>query len=84
MAHRGIDLVGLDAGILRDTFIEMFCNPRTAVDSPLRNNAGHVGRRSFIVFDEGELNGSFGFGAADEEDGAEGFLDAHEDILHSR
>ena len=32
MAHRGIDLVGLDAGTPRDIFIEMFCNPRTAVD----------------------------------------------------
>ena len=31
LAHRGIDLVGLDAGTLRDIFIEMFCNPRTAI-----------------------------------------------------
>ena len=49
MAHRGIDLAGLDAGTLRDIFIEIFCNPRTAVDNPLRNNAGHGGRGSFIV-----------------------------------
>ena len=80
MAHRGIDLVGLDAGTLRDIFIEMFRNPRTAVDNPLLNNTGHGGRRSFIVMDEGELDGSFGFWAEDENNGAEGFLDAHEDI----
>ena len=82
MAHRGIDLVGLDAGTLRDIFIEMFCNPRTAVDNPLLNNIGHGGRRSFIVIDEGELDGSFGVWAEDEDDGAEGFLDAHEDIFY--
>ena len=82
MAHRGIDLVGLDAGTLRDIFIEMFCNPRRAVDNPLLNNTGHSGRRSFIVMDEGELDGSFGFWAEDEDDGAEGFLDAHEDIFY--
>ena len=68
MAHRGIDLVGLDAGALPDIFIEMFCNPRTAVDNPLLNNTGHGGRRSFIVIDEGELDGSFGFWAEDEDD----------------
>ena len=82
MAHRGIDLVGLDAGTLRDIFIEMFCNPRTAVDNPLLNNTGHGGRRSFIVIDEGELDGSFGFWTEDEDDGAEGFLDAHEDVFY--
>ena len=81
MAHRGIDLVGLDAGALRDIFIEMFCNPRTAVDNPLLNNTGHGGRRSFIVIDEGELDGA-GFWAEDEDDGAEGFLNAHEDVFY--
>ena len=81
MAHRGIDLVGLDAGTLRDIFIEMFCNPRTAVDNVLLlMPAG--GRRSFIVIDEGELDGSFGSWAEDEDDGAEGLLDAHEDIFY--
>ena len=83
MAHRGIDLVGLDAGTLRDMFIEMFCNSRTAVDNPLLNNTGRGGRRSFIVTDEGELDGSFGFWTEDEDDGAEGFLDAHEDIFYT-
>ena len=78
MAHCGIDLVGLDAGALTDIFVEMFCNPRTAVDDPLLNNTGHGGRRSFIVMDEGEPDDSFGFWAENEADGAEGLLDAHE------
>ena len=37
---------------------------------------------SFIVIDEGELDGSFGFWAEDEDDGAEGFLEAREDIFY--
>ena len=80
MACPGIDLVGLGASALRDIFIEMFCNPRTAVSNPVLKNTGHGGRRSFIVLDEGWLDGSLGFGAEDEDDGAEGFLDAREDI----
>ena len=82
MAHRGTDLVGLDAGALRDIFVEMFCNPRTAVDDPLLNNTGHGGRRSFTVMDEGEPDDSFGFWAENEADGAEEFLDAHEDSFY--
>ena len=34
-----------------------------------------------MVIYEGELDGSFGFWAEDEDDGAEGFLDAHKDII---
>ena len=49
MAHRGIGLTGLDAGTLRDIFIEMRRNPRTAVDNPLLESAVHGGRRTFNV-----------------------------------
>ena len=58
--HNGIDLTGLDAGTLRDMFIEM-SNPRTAVGNPLLNNANNGARRNFIALDEAELDGSFGF-----------------------
>jgi len=34
-----------------------------------------------IVFEEGDLDGNFGYWAEDEEDGAEGFLDALEDVF---
>ena len=40
MAHPGIDLVGLDAGTLRDIFIEMFSNPRTTFYNPLLKHTG--------------------------------------------
>ena len=51
LARPGIDLVGLDAGTLRDIFIEMF-RPRTAIDNRLLNNACHGGRKSFIRMKE--------------------------------
>ena len=45
------------------------------------NPSGSAGRRAFLVLDEGELEGNFGYWAEDEEDGAEGFLDALEDVF---
>ena len=60
-------------------FFEKFCNPKIATDNPLLNNACHGGRRSYIMIDEGEFDGYFCFWAEVEDDGAEGFLDAHED-----
>ena len=58
---------------LREVFIELFCTVRTAVDNPMMNPSGSGGRRAFLVLDEGELEGNFGYWAEDEEDGAEGF-----------
>ena len=66
---------------LREVFIELFCTVKTAVDNPMMNPSGSGGRRAFLVLDEGELEGNFGYWAEDEEDGAEGFLDALEDVF---
>ena len=66
---------------LRQVFIEPFCTVKTAVDNPMMNPSGSGGRRAFLVLDEGELEGNFGYWAEDEEDGAEGFLDALEDVF---
>ena len=54
---------------------------KTAVDNPMMNPSGSGGRRAFLVLDEGELEGNFGYWSEDEEDGAEGFLDALEDVF---
>ena len=54
---------------------------KTAVDNPMMNPSGSGGRRAFLVLEEGDLDGSFGYWAEDEEDGAEGFLDALEDVF---
>ena len=46
---------------------------KTAVDNPVMNPSGSHGTRALLVFDEGELDGNFGYWTEDEEDGAEGF-----------
>ena len=43
--------------------------------------SGMAQRRSFLVLDEGDLEGTDGYWAEDDEDGAEGFLDALEDVF---
>ena len=77
MTHRNRTMDQYRVAELREVFIEMFCTVRTAVDNPMMHPSGSSGRRAFLVLDEGELEGNFGYyWAEDEEDGAEGFLDA--------
>ena len=54
---------------LREVFIELFCTVKvkTAVDNPMMNPSGYGGRRAFLVLDEGEPEGNFGYWAEDEE-----------------
>ena len=81
MTHRNRTMDQYRVGELRETFIEMFCTVKTAVDNPMMNPSGSGGRRAFLVIEEGDLDGSFGYWAEDEADGAEGFLDALEDVF---
>ena len=81
MTHRNRTMDQYRVGELRETFIEMFCTVKTAVDNPMMNPSGSGGRRAFLVLEEGDLDGSFGYWAEDEEDGAEGFLDSLEDVF---
>ena len=81
MTHRNRTMDQYRVAELREVFIELFCTMRTAVDNPMMNPSGSGGRRAFLVLDEGELEGNFGYWAEDEEDGAEGFLDALEDVF---
>ena len=81
MTHRNRTMDQYRVGELRETFIEMFCTVKTAVDNPMMNPSGSGGRRAFLVLEEGDQDGSFGYWAEDEEDGAEGFLDALEDVF---
>ena len=74
MTHRGRTLAEYNVQELRDLFLEMFCTTRTAVDSPMMQPSGMAQRRSFLVMDEGEIDGTTGYWAEDEDDGAEGFL----------
>ena len=79
MTHRNRTMDQYRVGELRETFIERFCTVKTAAGNPMMNPSGSGGRRAFL--EKGDLDGSFGYWAEDEEDGAEGFLDALEDVF---
>jgi len=81
MTHRGKTLDQYNVQELRDLFLGMFCTTRTAVDNPMMQPSGIGQRRSFLVLEEGELEGTDAYWAEDDEDGAEGFLDALEDVF---
>ena len=81
MTHRGRTLDQYNVQELRDLFLEMFCTTKTAVGNPMMQPSGMAQRRSFLVLDDGELEGTDGYWAEDDEDGAEGFLDALEDVF---
>ena len=81
MTHRGRTLAEYNVQELRDLFLEMFCMTRTAVDNPMMQPPGMSQRRSFLVMDEGEIDGTTGYWAEDDDDGAEGFLQALDDVF---
>ena len=81
MTHRNRTMDKYRVMELREVFVELFCTVKTAVDNPMMNPSGSGGRRAFLLLDEGELEGNFGYWAEDEEDGAEGFLDVLEDVF---
>jgi hypothetical protein len=72
MTHRGRTLDQYNVTELTDLFLEMFCSTRTAVDNPMVQPSGIGHRRSFFVLDEGNMDGTDGYWAEDDEDGAEG------------
>ena len=81
MTHRGRTLDQYNIQELRDLFLAMLRTTKTAVDNPMMQPSGMAQRRSFLVLDEGDLEGTDGYWAEDDEDGAEGFLDALEDVF---
>lgn len=81
MTHRGRTLDQYHVAESRDLFLEMFCTTKTAVDNPMIQPSAIGQRRSFLVLDEGELEGAYGYWAEDDEDGAEGFIEAYDDVF---
>ena len=81
MTQCGRTLAQYNVQELRDLFLEMFCTTKTAVDNPMMQPSGMAQRRSFLVIEEGEIDGTNGYWAEDEDDGAEGFLEALEDVF---
>ena len=73
ITHSGRTLAQYNVQELRDLFLEMFCTTCTAVDNPMAQ------RSSFLVMDEGEIDGTTSYWAEDEDDG--GFL--HDDTEYT-
>ena len=61
MTHRGRTLDQYNIQELHDLFLEMFYTRKTAVDNPMMQPSGMAQRRSFLVLDEGELEGTDGY-----------------------
>ena len=61
MTHRNRTMDQYRVMELREVFIELFCTVKTAVDNPMMNPSGSGGRSAFLVLDEGELEGNFGY-----------------------
>ena len=62
------------------SFWRCFAQVGTAVDNPIMLPSGMAQRRSFLVLEEGDIDGTTGYWTEDEDDGAEGFLEALEDV----
>ena len=61
MTHRGRTLDQYNVQELRDRFLEVFCAAKTAADNPMMQPSGIGQRRSFLVLEEGELEGTDGW-----------------------
>ena len=61
MTHRGRTLDQYNVQELRDRFLEVFCATKTAADNPMMQPPGIGQRRSFLVLEEGELEGTDGW-----------------------
>ncbi len=81
MTLRGILLQGYTLDNLRESFIELFCAPRSSLDNPNLRTSGSPGGRSFCIIEYGELDGSTGFWVEDDETGEEGFVPDTEDVF---
>eukprot|EP00439_Symbiodinium_sp_Y106_P026337 s8992_g3.t1 len=61
MAHRNRVLADYNTAELREVYLEIFCTTKTTVDNPLLAPSGHGGRKTFLVIEEGHLDGSEGY-----------------------
>eukprot|EP00435_Cladocopium_sp_Y103_P056440 s2970_g19.t1 len=61
MTHRGRTLEQYNVQEFRDLFLEMLCTTKTAVDSPTIQPSASGQRRSFLVLEDGDLDGADGY-----------------------
>ena len=76
MTHPGRTLDQYNLQELRDLFLDIFSGSKTAVDNPLMQPSGMAQRSFFLALEERDPDGAAGSWAEDDEDGAEGSLEA--------
>ena len=72
LAIRGLPLQNYTFDLIRTAFLELFCAPRSSFDNPSFRLFNQ--QRTFLVQEYGELEGSTGYWAVEEETGQEGFV----------
>ena len=72
LALRGIPLQTYTFDLITAAFLELFCAPRPSLDNPSFRPSNQ--QRTFLVQDYGELDGSTGYWAAEEDTSQEGFV----------
>ena len=78
LAIRGIPLQSYTFELIRTACLELFCAPRSSLDNPSFRPSNQ--QKTILVQDYGDLEGSTGYWAADEDTGQEGFVQEFEDI----
>ena len=79
LAIRGIPLQNYTFDLIRTALLELFCAPRSSLDNHSFRPSNQ--QKTFLVQAYGELEGSPGYWAAEEETGPEGFVQEFEDIF---
>ncbi len=77
--QRNITLPELTMENLRELLINLLCAPRSSLGNPTYSSSG--GQHTFLVLDQGDLEGWPGFWAQEEETGEEAFLQDDEDCF---
>jgi hypothetical protein len=79
LAIRGIPLQNYTFDLIRTAFLELVCAPRSSLDNPSFRPSSQ--QKTFLVQEYGELEGSTGYWAVEEDTGQEGFVQEFEDIF---
>ena len=72
LAVRGLPLRSHMFELINTAFLKLFCAPRSSLGNPSARPSNQ--QRTFLVQYYGELEGSTGYWAAEEETGQEGFV----------
>ena len=82
MTLKGIRIENYTFEAIKEVFLELFCAPRSSLDNPsLRASGQGSGPRSFVVLEDGTMDGAAGHWVQDDETGEEGFIGETDDTF---